>query len=44
MENTMYNYSDIKSYWSKFINYYTKDVKSFCDNYLEVIQKVYENK
>jgi hypothetical protein len=40
----MYNYSDIKSYWSKFINDYTKDVKSFWDNYLEVIQKVYENK
>jgi hypothetical protein len=40
----MYNYSDIKSYWNKFVNDYTKDVKSFWDNYLEVIQKVYENK
>jgi len=38
----MYNYSDIKAYWSKFINDYTNDVKSFWNNYLETIQNIYK--
>lgn len=42
MENMMYNYSDIKAYWSKFINDYTNDVKSFWNNYLETIQNIYK--
>ena len=28
MENMMYNYSDIKAYWSKFINDYTNEASS----------------
>ena len=44
MENTMYNYSDIKAYWNKFINDYTADVKSFWNNYLETVEKIYKNK
>ncbi len=42
MENMMYNYSDIKAYWSKFINDYSNDVKSFWNNYLETIQNIYK--
>ncbi len=38
----MYNYSDIKAYWSKFINDYSNDVKSFWNNYLETIQNIYK--
>ena len=44
MENTMYNYSDIKSYWNKFFNDYAADVKSFWNNYLETVEKLYKNK
>lgn len=40
----MYNYSDIKAYWSKFINDYAADVKSFWNNYLETVEKIYKNK
>ena len=40
----MYNYSDIKAYWSKFINDYANDVKSFWNNYLETVEKIYKNK
>ena len=40
----MYNYSDIKAYWNKFINDYTADVKSFWNNYLETVEKIYKNK
>ena len=40
----MYNYSDIKAYWNKFLNDYTADVKSFWNNYLETIEKIYKNK
>ena len=40
----MYNYSDIKAYWNKFLNDYTADVKSFWNNYLETVEKIYKNK
>ena len=40
----MYNYSDIKAYWNKFLNDYTADVKSFWNNYLEAVEKIYKNK
>ena len=40
----MYNYSDIKAYWNKFINDYAADVKSFWNNYLETVEKIYKNK
>ncbi len=40
----MYNYSDIKSYWNKFLNDYAADVKSFWNNYLEAVEKIYKNK
>jgi hypothetical protein len=40
----MYNYSDIKAYWNKFINDYSEDVKSFWNNYLETVSKIYKNK
>jgi hypothetical protein len=40
----MYNYSDIKSYWNKFLNDYAADVKSFWNNYLETVEKLYKNK
>jgi len=40
----MYNYSDIKSYWNKFLNDYAADVKSFWNNYLETVEKIYKNK
>ena len=42
MENIMYNYSDIKGYWSKFINDYSEDVKSFWNNYFETMSKLYK--
>ena len=40
----MYNYSDIKSYWNKFLNDYAADVKSFWNNYFETVEKLYKNK
>lgn len=40
----MYNYSDIKGYWNKFINDYSEDVKSFWNNYFETVSKIYKNK
>jgi len=40
-ENDMLNYSDIKSYWSKFANDYVQDVKSFWNNYLDTVNKFY---
>jgi hypothetical protein len=40
----MYNYSDIKAYWNKFLNDYAADVKSFWNNYLETVEKIYKNK
>ena len=38
----MYNYSDIKAYWNKFINDYSEDVKSFWNNYFETVSKIYK--
>lgn len=38
----MLNYSDIKNYYTKFINDYSEDVKSFWDNYFEILSKFYK--
>ena len=40
----MLNYTDVKNYWTKFLNDYTADVKSFWNNYLETVEKIYKNK
>ena len=38
----MPNYSEIKSYWTKFETDVTADVKSFWENYFKTIESIYK--
>ena len=38
----MPNYSEIKSYWTKFATDATADVKSFWENYFKTIEAIYK--
>jgi hypothetical protein len=38
----MPNYSEIKSYWTKFATDVTTDVKSFWENYFKTIEAIYK--
>jgi hypothetical protein len=38
----MLNYSDIKSYWTKFAQDMTTDVKSAWENYFKTVESFYK--